>query len=360
LITSDNPYKELAERLDALPNGFPAAKDGKELKLLAKLFSPEEAELAANLRLTLETPTQIATRLRGDPKELRNQLKSMARRGLITARPTDGGLGYGLLPFAVGIYEMQIARIDAELAQLFEDYYLEVFSKVLNIEPQVHRIIPVNESIPVDVEIQPFESAIEILGAAKSWGVIDCICRVQKTLIGEPCEHPLDVCLVMSERPGAFDHSNTITSLTFKEAVHTLKRASEAGLVHSVNNTQKDLWYICNCCTCSCGILRGIADLGLANVVAKSAFLNQVDESSCLACEECIEYCQFNALTVEDFALVEQTRCVGCGVCVPACPEGALGLARRPQDEISFPPGTEEEWRMERAINRGLDMNTIL
>jgi electron transport complex protein RnfB len=355
-----NPYKHLAERLDALPNGFPATEDGLELTLLAKLFTPKEAELAANLRLTLETPNQIAARVHGDPKELRKKLKGLARRGLITARPTDDGLGYGLMPFVVGIYEMQIGRIDAELAQLFENYYIKVFGQVLNIEPQIHRIVPVNESIRMDMEIQPFESAIDILERAKSWGVVDCICRVQKTLIGEPCEHPLDVCMVMSEKLGAFDHNTKIASLSLDQALDTLKRASEAGLVHSVNNTQKDIWYICNCCTCSCGILRGIADFGIANVVARSAFINQVDKSLCLACEECLEYCQFNALTVEDIASVEHTRCVGCGVCIPACPEGALHLVRRTDDEINPPPDTEDAWRRERSVNRGLNIETVL
>ena len=58
----------------------------------------------------------------GDPQALRGQLKEMAKRGLITAgRAATGGLGFGVMPFVVGIYEMQAGRIDAELAQLFED-----------------------------------------------------------------------------------------------------------------------------------------------------------------------------------------------------------------------------------------------
>jgi electron transport complex protein RnfB len=39
-------YKQLAERLDALPNGFPATEDGIELERLAHLFSPEAARCA--------------------------------------------------------------------------------------------------------------------------------------------------------------------------------------------------------------------------------------------------------------------------------------------------------------------------
>lgn len=54
MSTEHNAYKRLAERLDCLPNGFPPTDDGTELKLLARLFTPEEAELASQLRLILE------------------------------------------------------------------------------------------------------------------------------------------------------------------------------------------------------------------------------------------------------------------------------------------------------------------
>ncbi len=37
---NENPYKSLAERLDALPNGFPPTADGAELRLLVYLYTP--------------------------------------------------------------------------------------------------------------------------------------------------------------------------------------------------------------------------------------------------------------------------------------------------------------------------------
>lgn len=357
---SENPYKLLAERLDALPNGFPPTDDGAELRLLAKLFAPEEAQLAARLRLTLETPAQVAARLGGNPGALRRQLKDMARRGLVAWGRTTGGLGYGLLPFAVGIYEMQIGTIDAELARLFEDYFQQAFGQALTMQPPVHRVVPVGESVRADMEIRPFESATDIVSGAQAWGVVDCICRRQKALIGEPCDHPLDVCMVMSETPGTFDGSPVIRALTREEALATLRRAAEAGLVHSVSNNQQGHWYVCNCCTCSCGVLRGMADLGIANVVARSAFVNQVDETRCTGCGLCVDYCQFDALELRDLVHVDAIRCVGCGVCTLACPEEALSLARRPAEEILTPPVTEADWRADRAAARGLDLTGVL
>ncbi|MBN1889139.1 MAG: 4Fe-4S binding protein [Thermoflexales bacterium] len=354
-----NPYKLLAQRLDALPNGFPPTDDGVELRLLAKLFTPEEAALAAQLRLQLETPAQLAERIGGDPAALRHQLKEMARRGLVASGRLEGGLGYGLMPFVVGIYEMQNARMDQELARLFEDYYRQAFGQALAWQPPVHRVIPVGESVRVELEIQPFESVTSILDSAQAWGVVDCICRKQKALIGQPCKHPIDNCLIFSQVPGAFDDRQSVRALTRDEAQATLRRAAEAGLVHSVSNTQEGIWYVCNCCTCSCGVLRGLAELGIANVVARSAFVNRVDEALCLACGACLDVCQFGALSLEDIARVNETRCVGCGVCVLACPEGALGLVSRPAGEVMPPPRGEPDWRVARAAARGLDLREI-
>jgi electron transport complex protein RnfB len=353
-------YQRLAQRLDSLPNGYPPSPDGLELKLLAKLFTPQEADLAAQLRLTKENFRQIAERTGGDPKEVREMLKSMAKRGLINAGRVEGGLGYGLMPFVVGIYEMQVDKLDAELAQLFEQYYQQSFGHVLKIEPSVHRVIPVGESVKVDMEIRPYESAADIVNNAQAWGVTECICRKQKALVGDPCDHPLEVCMMFNQKPGAFDQVAHIRPLTRQEALQTLQVAAEAGLVHTVSNDQHGSSYICNCCTCSCGILRGISELGIANAVAQSAFINVVDEELCIACEDCREYCQFDALSMELTAQVDQLRCVGCGVCVQACPENALSLMRRPDQEVIPVPVSKAEWMQRRANARGLDIEQVL
>ncbi|MEW5869429.1 MAG: 4Fe-4S binding protein [Chloroflexota bacterium] len=362
-MQENEAYRRLAQRLDALPNGFPAAPDGAELRLLARLYTPEQAALAAELRLSLETPPQLAARLPGDldPEELGAQLKRMARQGLITAGRTPDGLGYGLMPFVVGIYEAQAGRVDAELANLFETYYQQTFGQVLAVQPAIHRVVPIGESIQNNMEVQPFESASQLVRDAQAWGVLDCICRVQKALIGDPCPHPVDVCMTLSQKPGAFDHSPVIHALTMEQALETLNRAAQAGLVHSVSNTQEGISYICNCCTCSCGILRGMAEMGIANVVARSAFVNQVFSELCLGCETCIDYCQFDALSMQDSHVqINALRCVGCGVCVPACPEGALSLARRPEEEVLPVPPTEHDWRLQRSQARHIDLNQVL
>ena len=346
------PYQNLAKRLDDLPNGFPPAQDGSHLRLLEYLFTPEEAALAAELSPQPETPRAIASRLDRSPAAIRALLKEMARKGLITAGRAEAGLGYGLMPFVVGIYEMQAGRIDAELAKRFEDYFHAGFRKALAIQPPFHRVVPVRESVKADLAIAPFESAAGIIERASAWSVTDCICRKQTALIGRPCPHPVEACMVLSSTPDAFHGRNGMRELTKVEALDLLRTLAEAGLVHSVSNNRDGNWYICNCCTCSCGILRGMAEGGMASVIARSGFVCRVDEAACSACGVCAERCPFGAITVDGTAHVDGIRCAGCGVCTVGCPKDALTLVRVEMGKSVPPPVDEEAWRVERTAWR--------
>jgi ferredoxin len=347
-----NPYQRLAQILDDLPNGYPATESGIELRMLEKLFTQEEASIAILMSPELETPKDFAARTGVEIRTVYPTLKEMARKGLIKVGRIDGRFAFSLLPFVVGIYEFQAGRIDQELAMLFEEYFQDNFKHLLELDPPVHRVIPIHASVNQDTEVHPYESAMEIINSVKSWGVTDCICRTQKALIGDPCEHPLDVCMAFSEHENVFHNHPYVRELTRQEAEDTLQKAADAGLVHSVSNNQEGLWYICNCCTCSCGILRGMAEFGFANVIARSSYVNQVDSEACIACGACEEACQFDAIVVEDVAVILEEKCVGCGVCIQTCPVDALQLVKRPADEVKPPPKTEQDWGEIRVKSR--------
>jgi hypothetical protein len=136
--------------------------------------------------------------------------------------------------------------------------------------PPLHRVIPVDTAIPFEVEIFPYERASALLGAASSWGVRDCICRVQKGLIGESCGRPVEACLVFAPVENAFANSPDIRSLSRDEALDVLREAGEAGLIHSSGNYRRGIHYICNCCTCCCGVMRGMSEFGIHDAVARS------------------------------------------------------------------------------------------
>lgn len=355
-------YRRLARRFDQIPNGFPATASGVELRLLAKLFTPEEAALAVHMRLTPESVKTIADRAGIEPAVARSMLKAMTRRGLISAQRVEGELRFGLLPFVVGFYEAQLPRMDAELATLIEAYFQETGGgPTIQQTPAVHRVIPVEQSIPFTIEILPHERASTLVELARSWAVRPCICRVQRQLIGKGCQHPIETCLTLAPIEGAFDHDSVAHPLTRDEALRLLAEAEAAGLVHTVGNYREGHFYICNCCTCSCGVLRGVAEFGVPTAIAHSDFWAELDTTRCIGCGTCAERCSFGALHVlVDRYAVDRERCVGCGLCVSTCPSGALSLARRPSGETPPTPADLNAWMLERARQRNLDLREIM
>ncbi len=278
----------------------------------------------------------------------------MAAKGLINVRRGEGEFTFALKPFIVGFYESQLPRMDAEMAALFEEYFNETRGALLRDAPAHHRVIPVEKAIPFQIAIQPYEKASALLENALSWGVRDCICRVQQKLVGKGCDRPVNSCLVFAPVKNAFERSKTDRVLTKEEALQILKATEDAGLVHTVGNYRDGIDYICNCCTCCCGILRGIAQYGIASAVAHSDFFLVVDSNACSGCNNCIERCQFNALRAADGVVaVDYHHCMGCGVCVVACSTDALHLERRPEKEISIPPAGHGEWGAMRQASRG-------
>ena len=359
---TEDIYRKLAQRLDAIPNGFPATESGAELRLLAKVFTPEEAALASVMRLTREPAADIAARAGVDPNAAYRMLKGMVRKGLIRLKKGKGQLLFGLMPFAVGIYEEQLPRMDAELAELFEQYLQETRGGVImSVEPAIHRVIPVGEAIPVNVEVFSHERATELLENAKSWGVRDCLCRVQQKLVGKGCDRPTESCMVFASVEGAFDHSKVDRAITKEEALKILHETEEAGLVHTTGNYRDGHNYICNCCTCCCGLLRTVAEFGVSTTAVRSDFHTIVDAEMCSGCGDCLERCQFGALSVpDDVCLVDYARCVGCGLCATVCPTEALYLERRPEGEVPVPPVDITEWMVQRAQERGISISEAL
>ena len=79
----DAVYKKLAIHLDNLPGGFPATESGLEVRILKRLFTPQEAEIAAGLTMMLEPSAVVAGRLNMDETEMDRILDNMSKKGLI-------------------------------------------------------------------------------------------------------------------------------------------------------------------------------------------------------------------------------------------------------------------------------------
>ncbi|MBI5550541.1 MAG: 4Fe-4S binding protein [Desulfobacterales bacterium] len=339
-------YHKLAQALDAMPNGFPSTESGVELRLLEKIFTPEEADLFCDLKLKFETPEQVAERT-GRPLEgLGDRLRGMWHHGQLFGIDFGTTQVYRALPWVFGVYEFQLKRLDREMAELCEAY-MPVFGKqFFQNKPQLMQVVPVEKKIEAHQEAMPYEKVSELIEKGLSFGLSPCICKKEKKLLDKGCDKPLEVCLGIAPVPGVFDNHPLIPkAITKAEAYEVLRLSEEAGLVHLTSNVTEGHYFICNCCGCCCGVLRSINDLGISEAV-NSAYYARIDPASCVSCGVCAdERCQIGAIEQgEEAFVIKQEKCIGCGLCIPTCPSEAIQLIRKPQTEIRTPPKTEKEW----------------
>jgi NAD-dependent dihydropyrimidine dehydrogenase PreA subunit len=348
---NDESYERLIDALDRLPNGFPRTPSRVELRLLAKMFSPDEAWLASQLRGEMEPPDVIAARVGLAEGEVSARLKEMARRGLVWLDQGERKLRYRLAPFVVGSYEAQMERMDHELAHLVETYFDEGGAAgIMGPAPALHRVIPAQAAVKSEW-VLPYDDVRAILLAAKAFRVRDCICRAQQAHLGRKCRFPLENCLSFS----AFERPPTPGDISQEAALALLDRTEEVGLVHTVSNVMAGIGYVCNCCGCCCGILRGITAYGVETSVAHANYFAVIDPEACLGCGACVTRCQVAAIYEADgVSVVDRPRCIGCGLCVTGCPNGVARLERKPAAEIIHPPADFAAWEHERLRNRRL------
>jgi ferredoxin len=348
---SDRVYERLAEALDRLPNGFPRTTSNVEIRVLKKIFSSGEASLACQLGGFMESAEAIANRVGLPTEEAEAELVKMAKRGLLWSHRKDGKLLFRLAPFVVGIYESQREDMDHELAHLVEDYLAHGGAVgIMKPQPALHRVVPAQKAVKSEW-ILPYDDVKAILMSSKTFHLADCICRIQQDHVGRRCDFPLRTCLSFSST----EREPNKNDVSKEEALAFLNKAEEMGLVHTVSNVAKGLGYVCNCCGCCCGILRGITDWGIENSVAYANYYAVIDPDQCLGCGICARRCQVHAISERNgVSIVDRKKCIGCGLCATGCPNGVAKLEKKPENETVNPPADFEAWEHERLRNRGL------
>jgi len=104
-------YEKLAKHLNDLPAGFPRTESGAEMRILRRLFTPEDAELALHLTLIPEEPRVVARRAKIPVNEAARRLEEMEKKGLIIGIPREGKPTLCLAAQAVvGFWEAQVRR----------------------------------------------------------------------------------------------------------------------------------------------------------------------------------------------------------------------------------------------------------
>jgi electron transport complex protein RnfB len=353
-------YQGLREHLDKLPAGYPATENGVEIRILKQLFTPEEAQMAQQLGLKLETAEAIAERIGMPLEQTAELLNTMARKGLIFSIETEGrSPAYMASQFVVGIWEYHVNQLTPEFIEDTDEYFPTLVKEAFDHLPQL-RTIPVGKSIQADTKILAYEKAEEVVKQQKKILVAPCICRKERQMKDGGCDKPMETCLIFGWGADYYQRNGLGRIIGLDEALGILSKAEEEGLVLQPSNTQ-DVTNICCCCGDCCLSLKNLRTYPAPAEICSTPFVVQADADQCEGCETCQERCQMDALSMDgEVVAVAAERCIGCGLCVTTCPTEALTLVRKPDyQEDQVPANTMEAMRrraqMRAAAKRELE-----
>ena len=199
-------YRRLQRHLDKQAVGFPAAWSGADIRLLKRLFSPDEAKLALFLSYKPTPAGQIIERAAAafPADRTGGLLESMLTKGAIGWKEKGGADHWYLIPLVVGMYEQQDGEPSPALERDARAYFktLSYSAAFLAVKPAQMRTIPVNQSIPVEHPVATYDQIRSVVDASPGpFVVLPCICRRSKAMRGEPCEKVLreETCLAFGD-----------------------------------------------------------------------------------------------------------------------------------------------------------------
>jgi len=335
-------YRRLQKHLDALPVAFPATGSGVELRILKRLFTPEEAEVALGLGATPEPLEKIHGRLPGRTREdLERTLDRMVEKGAIfghSSHARGGARRYSRAPLVIGMYEAQVDRLTKDFQEDFEQYTREgLGSALLAGKTKQMRTIPVNARIIPDRQVGRYDDARRLIEEGRGpWAARNCVCRQGKDLLGEPCRQTESrrVCLMIGGAARSSVASGDARPLSREDTLALLEQAEHEGMVLQPSNAQDPL-FICLCCGCCCGMLRAARQFPRPAEYLHSNYQAVVDRELCTECETCRSRCPMEALRSADGATeVDLDRCIGCGLCASTCPTGAVRLRAKARESV--------------------------
>lgn len=332
-------YERLRERLDMFPQGFPKTESGVELEILQHLFAPNEAEIMQHLRpFPPENVAAIAERTGKDKAELGEALHEMSRRGLIMRyKAPDNELYYALIPWVVGIWELQLNNLTQENIKLYERYFEEGMVPLQrNRKIGGLRVIPVEAEIEGSTEIQPYEKVSQTIESHTRFAVADCICRKEAKMLGKGCDKLLEACMSFGASADFYIENGIGREISKEEAKKILLRAEEDGLIHCSTNSTGNKAFICNCCGCCCKSLANVTKYGNLQAIVTSNYYATRDQETCTDCGTCAERCQVNAIRSDNaHTIIDKEICVGCGLCASTCPTGSITMVHKSTEEAS-------------------------
>lgn len=278
-----------------------------EYMILDPIVTDEMAEVCMHIRVRKTRPIEeIAAAAKKPVEHCQAMVDKLAAAGIVRA-VYEGEKEYYYMPIWVpGIMEGVLSvkeqcekfPVLAECFERYTKYRSPIMVTNLPVGMGLVRVMPVGKAIEHDSKAMPYDDVLRIINDAWAISVGPCSCRRTRRLMGEGCGHlEDDMCLYLNDNAKFFVKQGSHRMITKEEAREILKRAEDNGLIHEINAVEGSITpsAICNCCSCSCLALRlgryfDDPDMLRANYVAR------VDRDKCVACGECVENCQMNAL----------------------------------------------------------------
>jgi len=366
-INPDREYKLLQRNLDKNVTGAPYSPTF--LKILKLLFSPEEANLARQMPVSVTSVKSLARKLNVPLEKLQDQVTVMAEKGLVIDIDMKGKRFVMLAPVVIGFFEYTFMRTrdDApmkELAELFETYmkHEDKFAHaVFQGNTQIGRSMVREEALDENyTEILDYEKASHIIDTATDWAVSLCACRHHHTHLGDACEADLRTCLTMNIGADPMVKAGIAERITKAEAFSILDKCKEQGLAQTADNVKANATYMCNCCGCCCGMMQAIKTHNINNAIVSSNYIMSIDLDSCKGCGKCAKACPVDAIEVKKigdgkgknrWAEVNEDLCLGCGVCYSSCKHDSISM--KPREKRVYTPDSVFDKTVVMAIERG-------
>jgi H+/Na+-translocating ferredoxin:NAD+ oxidoreductase subunit B len=348
----DEVYEKLRELLDRHPTGCPPAPE--IIEILQTFFTQEEAAVALGLGFRPFSVADVARRAGVDEESAQRCLESLADKAVVFVREKDGRRGYALLPVMPGIFEFPFMKgmseeMRARLTPLWKSYLPKLSGQFGSTSTGFSRIVPIQEQVENKPGVLPYEMVYDMIDDAAVVGIATCACRD----LERNCDAPREACMLFDDTCTYLVERGFGRYLSKNEMKKKLREFDEAGLVHQINNAQERLIFVCNCCSCCCGLLRAYTQWGNKHGLVMSGFYPSNDPYLCNGCGTCADQrCPAHAIEiVDERAVVDLDACIGCGLCVTGCPNHAMYLLRK--EEVTVPPETTAEMGMRILQDQG-------
>ena len=281
--------------------------DDPEYKILEPIVDDDMCDVMMHMRLEANrTAEEIARRAKKDLDFTLLQLNKLRTAGVIRTRKVDGRECWYYPIWVPGIMEGVLSNREQcdkypVLGECFEAYTrirVSVLAPFMDVGMNLMRVIPVQSAIENNSRKASYDEVAKLIEDAWAVSVGPCSCRRARRLMGEGCGHlEDDMCMYLNDNAVNYSETGSHRLITKEEAFEILKRAEDNGLVHELNVTPgyDDTTAICNCCSCSCFALR-IASYFRAPDAIRTNYIARVDKDKCVACGQCVENCQLNAV----------------------------------------------------------------